>query len=142
LKNQNERSLNELITRRNAVLRKLEAIEQCNDGEDVKDLVKDLKLEEKEGLKHSLDNLQVHEILGKISFEDLFVGVFGGKEVGAGCLEGGKGGECFQAKIEGLKKLLNAVLGRGRRYCDFLNGSVFGEIELCRCGLEKGQQEY
>lgn len=60
-------------------MRKLEVIEQGNDEETVKDFVKDLKLEEKEGLKHSLDNLQVHEILGKISFEDLFFGVFGRK---------------------------------------------------------------
>lgn len=41
-----------------------------------------------------------------------------------------------------MKKLLNAVLGRGRRYCDFLNGSVFGEIEQCKIGIEKGEEEY
>jgi hypothetical protein len=54
---------------------------------------------------------------------------------------GGKGGG-FEGRVEGLKKLLNAVLGRGRRYCDFLNGSVFGEIEQCKIGIEKGEEEY
>jgi hypothetical protein len=91
-KNHNERSLDGLIIRRNAILRKLEVIEEGNDGELVKDLVKDLKLEEKEGLRHSLDNLQVEEILGKMCFEEIFVGVFSGAELGGEAVEKFSGG--------------------------------------------------
>ena len=152
LKNSNERGLEGVIGRRDRISRKLEAIEEGNDGEVAKDLVKDLKLEEKACLAHSLDNLDVEEILGRISFEELLTRVFSATDSDHDSLKkfsgnsvktgSGLGAANFQAKIEALKKLLNAILGRGRRYCDFLNNNVFGEIEQCKSVLEKGQQEY
>lgn len=131
LKLENEGFLENLVKRRSLILKKIENLYHIKDASLVKELVKNMKIEEKKHLSINIDSVYNQEILEKMNFQQNFQEIFDSTQIKNDENRSNDNKMNWRSKLDTIKNLMNVILSRGKRLCEFLNQVISSEVGKC-----------